>query len=238
MSTEENFIDFKCPYCGELISYPQDAVGFARECFNCQESFVVPEAGTEAGKKIPVPISTPKLVLRRFNASDWKSLMELLSDDVFFRFTDGLQGEEEEHVLSWLDSDHLIKLTTPDQTFRLAMELKDGGKLIGFLGLRVADHMQAEFRINLHRNFQRQGFALEAVKAMLGFCFEEIHLHRVYAGCDSRNTPACRLFEKAGLRREAMFLKNNLVNGEWTDTVYYAQLREEHGNADGDRTKS
>lgn len=238
MSTEENFIDFKCPYCGELVSYPQDAIGFARECFNCLESLIVPEAGTEAGRRIPVPITTPRLVLRRFNASDWKGLMELLSDDEFLGYTDGLQGEGEEHVLHWLESDHHIKLTSPDQTFRLAMELKDGGKLIGFLGLGFVGRLQAALSINLHRNFQRQGFALEALDALLGFCFEGINLHRVYAGCDSRNAPACRLFEKAGLRREGLFLKNEFANGEWTDTAYYALLREEYCDTDDGQTHS
>lgn len=238
MSTEENFIDFKCPYCGALVSYPQDAIGFARECFNCLESFIVPAAGAEAGRRIPVPITTARLVLRRFKANDWKGLMELLPDDEFLGYTDGLEGGDEEHVLRWLESDHVIKLTSPDQTFRLAVELADGGKLIGFLGLRFVDQLQAALSINLHRNFQRQGFALEALDALLGFCFEGINLHRVYAGCDSRNAPACRLFEKAGLRREGLFLKNEFVNGEWTDTAYYAVLREEYSNTDSGRTNS
>jgi RimJ/RimL family protein N-acetyltransferase len=34
--------------------------------------------------------------------------------------------------------------------------------------------------------------------------------------------------EKAGLRREGEFLKNRWLHGEWTDSVYYAALREEY----------
>lgn len=238
MTTEANFIDFKCPYCGELVSYPQDAIGSVRECFNCLESFIVPEVGAETGKRIPVPITTSRLTLRRFNAGDWKGLMELLSDDAFLGYTDGLQGEEEEHVLRWIESDHLIKLTSPDQMFRLAIELRDGGKLIGFLGLRLVGEVQGALSVNLHRNFQRQGFALEALDAFLGFCLEGINLHRVYSWCDSRNGPACRLFEQAGLRREGLFLKNEFANEEWIDTAYYALLREEYCNPEAARTNS
>jgi RimJ/RimL family protein N-acetyltransferase len=33
--------------------------------------------------------------------------------------------------------------------------------------------------ICLNKAYRRQGVGLEAVEAILGFCFEEIHLHRV-----------------------------------------------------------
>jgi aminoglycoside 6'-N-acetyltransferase len=81
----------------------------------------------------------------------------------------------------------------------------------------------------LNHNFQRKGFASEALEALLGFCFEGIKLHRVSAACDSRNTAACRLFDKIGLRREGEFLKDSLLHGEWVDTVHYAALAGERG---------
>ena len=67
---------------------------------------------------------------------------------------------------------------------------------------------------------------------MLGFCLEGIKLHRVSASCDSRNVAACRLFEKLGLRREGEFLKDNMLHGEWVNTVWYAALGEEYGDAE------
>jgi predicted RNA-binding Zn-ribbon protein involved in translation (DUF1610 family) len=56
MTTEfaaENFLDFKCPHCGEVNSFPQDCIGLVRECVNCMDNLIVPEAGGELGKKIP-----------------------------------------------------------------------------------------------------------------------------------------------------------------------------------------
>jgi ribosomal-protein-alanine N-acetyltransferase len=244
MITEEAFIDFTCPECGELNSFPLTRAGMLEECVSCLASLIVPGSSEEAGRSIHVPLVTSRLVLRRFTAHDWKALLELAADDEFLTYTDGLavQGDDEavreEAVLHWLERDHLIKLTTPDQPFRLAIELKDGNKLMGYLRLVFADHqrLQAGFMVNLHRSYQRQGYGSEAVEALLAFCFEDLKLHRVTANFDSGHTAACRLCEKAGLRREAEFVKNYSFDGEWRNTVWFGLLEEEfrghHGNAE------
>jgi len=240
MINEDNFLDFDCPYCGERISFPQTTVGFPQECPNCLESVLVPEAGIEVGPKIPVPITTARLRLRRFAASDWKALLELMSDPEGFCHVDGLPGQEEEEVMRWLEGDGHIKLTTPNQMFHLAIELQDGGKLIGFLGLWFTDaqRLQAMFNISLHKSYQRKGLAREAVDGLLGFCFAGIKLHRVAARCDSRDAAACRLCENVGMRREGEFVKDQLLTeGQWTNSVWYAALEEEYGSADAGGTK-
>lgn len=233
MIDEDHFLDFNCPYCGEKISFPETAAGFAQECPNCMESVIVPEPGNEAGRKIPVPITTTRLRLRRFAVGDWKALLELMSAEEKFIHVDGLPGQEEEEVMRWLEGDGHIKLTTPNQMFHLAIELQEGEKLIGFLGLWITDaqRLQAMFNISLHQDYQRKGFAREAVEGLLGFCFEEIKLHRVAARCDSRHAAACKLCENVGLRREGEFVKDQpLIDGGWSNSVWYAALAEEYGS--------
>jgi RimJ/RimL family protein N-acetyltransferase len=232
MITEESFLDFKCPYCGDPVSFPQDCAGMVRECPSCIESLIVPDDGSEVGRKPPIPITTPRLVLRRLAASDWQDLQALLADEELFRYAEGRPLEEEE-ILHWLESDGHVRLTSPGQPFYLGIQLQDGGKLIGYLRLVFTDaqRLQAALSIYLNRSFQKKGFGLEAVDALLAFCFEGIRLHRVAAGCDSRNTAACRLFESVGLRREGEFLKDNFFNGEWASTAWYAVLGQEYREA-------
>jgi ribosomal-protein-alanine N-acetyltransferase len=237
MITEESFVDFKCPYCGEPVSFPQESAGFAQACPNCTESLIVPDDGSEVGKQIPLPIKTSRLVLRRLVTHDWKDLLELMSDEEFFLYQDGAPLDED-HVLHWLESDAHVKLTTPEQSFYLGLEVQDGGKLIGYLSLTFTDprRLQVTFSIGLNRGFQRQGFALEAVEALLGFCFEGLKLHRVAGWCDSRNVAACRLLEKIGFRREGEFLKNRWVHGEWTNSIWFALLEEDCAETESQAT--
>ena len=233
MITEENFIDFKCPYCDEPVSFPKESAGFVQACPNCTQSLIVPDDDSEVGREIPLPITTPRLVLRRLAASDWKDLLELMSDEEFFRYQDGTPLDED-GVLRWLESDAHVKLTTPDQAFFLGIQVQDGGKLIGYLSLSFTDpqRLQVTFRIGLNRKSHRQGFAQEAVEALLSFCFEGLKLHRVAGWCDSRNTAACRLLEKVGFRKEGEFVKNRWVHGEWTNSIWYAALDEEYLQSD------
>jgi RimJ/RimL family protein N-acetyltransferase len=229
MITEESFLDFKCPYCESPVSFPRESAGSLQACPSCPESLIVPTDGSESGREIPLPITTPRLVLRRLAAGDWRDLLELMSDEEFFRYQDGVPLDEDA-VLRWLESDVHVKLTTPDQPFYLAIQLQEGEKLIGYLSLTFTDaqRLSATFNIGLNRNFQRQGLAHEALGALLGFCFEDLKLHRLTGWCDSRNTAASRLLEKAGLRREGEFVKNRWVHGEWVNSLWYATLEEEY----------
>lgn len=232
--TEDDFIDFSCPYCSDPISFPAQYRGSLQQCPMCFESLLMPDRGGEPGRAIPIPLSTERLTLRRLAPGDWRDLLEIMSDEDTFRYTIG-HPIDEEAVLRWLESDPHVKLTTPDQTFFLGLALRDGGKLIGHAGLRLSapEPLQANATIHLNRSFQKKGYALEAFRAVLKFCFQDIRLHRVAAACDSRNSAAANLLESAGLRREGEFVKDSLIGGEWTNTLHYAVLGEEYSDGCG-----
>ncbi len=232
MITEEDFMDFSCPYCNDTISFPMQQRDSLQQCPMCFESLMAPEKAGSPGRKIAVPFSTERLTLRRLGAADWSDLLEILSDEETFRFIPG-HPLEEDAVLRWLESDAHVKLTTPDQTFFLALTLKEGGKLIGYAALRLStpEPVQANVTLQLNRAFQKQGFGLEAFEGILNFCLQETKLHRVTANCDSRNSAALKLLDRAGLRREGEFVQDSLLHGEWINTVCYAALREEYNEA-------
>ena len=229
MEIDENFIDCKCPCCGEAVSFPEHSARGLEKCPNCSEDFVVPGDGSEVAGKIPLPITTPRLVLRRLAPADWKDLLDFLSDEELFQYVDNYPIGEKE-VLDLLDADQHVKLTTPNSTFCLAIELQPERTVMGIVYLRFTDdvRLQMDVRIYVSRKCQRQGFATEALNAILSFCFAGIGLHRVSAGCDSRNIAACRLTEKAGMRREGELIKDRYLNGEWINSVLYALLNEEY----------
>ncbi len=231
--TEDSFLAFKCPSCGNPVSFPQDTAGHVQECPNCTESVIVPDDGSEAGRPLPFPLATPRLVLRRFQPGDWKDLLEIVSDEEMFRYGEGRPLGEEE-VLGWLETDRHVKLTTANQPFYLGIQLPDGGKLVGYATLSFAEpqRLQAELRVTVGRGHQRTGLATEAVAVLLSFCFDGIALHRVTARCDPRNLAAGRVCDKVGLRREGVFQQDHLLNGEWADTAWYAMLNEEYRAAD------
>jgi RimJ/RimL family protein N-acetyltransferase len=57
---------------------------------------------------------------------------------------------------------------------------------------------------------------------MLRLGFEEIGLHRIVAGCDSRNTASLRVMDRLGMRREAEFVESEYLKGEWVGEIVCA----------------
>jgi RimJ/RimL family protein N-acetyltransferase len=230
MITEESFVDFKCPYCGEAVSFPQSDAGSARACPGCMETVVVPAESTEFGGKPPLPVSASRLVLRRLKSSDWQDLLAFLADEELFRHVEGWPLEEEQ-ILQWLEADAHVKLTSPGQVFCLGIENLADNKVVGYIGMSFTGSHPLQATIGsffLGRSHQHQGLAREALTALLGFCFKGINCHRVSAWCDSRNAAACRLFEHSRMRREAEFVKDRYVKEEWVSTVWYGVLAEEY----------
>ena len=72
------------------------------------------------------------------------------------------------------------------------------------------------------------GYATEAVAAVLQFAFERHDVHRAVAQMDARNDTSARLATRVGMRQEAHFRSDFWSKGEWTDTVIFAVLGSEY----------
>ncbi|HET8666222.1 MAG TPA: GNAT family N-acetyltransferase [Nocardioides sp.] len=72
------------------------------------------------------------------------------------------------------------------------------------------------------------GYATEAVRELLRYCFEDLGVRRVVANCFLGNDASWRLMERLGMRRETHAVAESLHRtGGWLDTVAYALLVEE-----------
>jgi [ribosomal protein S5]-alanine N-acetyltransferase len=216
--TEETFIDFSCPHCGGVASFPVADVGYVRACPTCFGDVIVPSDGSGSGQALPLPLTLERLTLRRFVPADWHGLMACVPDS------------EEESILRWIESDSHVRLTTPGQPFCLGIELREAGKLVGYLSLSFTDgeRLQAMLSFHLHPEYQQQDLLVEAVDGTLGFCFDGIKLHRITAQCSSADTMSSQAFEAAGLRQEAEFVKDTRGPEGWLNSIWFALLEEEY----------
>ena len=122
------------------------------------------------------------------------------------------------------------------------VELVDGAEpaVIGDFMLRVrdawsqrevtdrAENAEAELGWVLDPGHTGSGYATEAVRELLRYCFDEIGVHRVVANCFLANDTSWRLMERVGMRRELHAIGESLHrSGRWLDTVGYALLADE-----------
>lgn len=87
---------------------------------------------------------------------------------------------------------------------------------------------QAELGWVLDPTYTGHGYATEAVRELLRYCFRDLGLRRVTATCLLDNDSCWRLMGRVGMRREAHALREALHrSGRWLDTVTYAILEDE-----------
>lgn len=69
--------------------------------------------------------------------------------------------------------------------------------------------------------FTRQGLTLAAVKALIGFSFRTLALHRLEAACIPENQASRDLLAKAGFAEEGHAKAYLKINGAWRDHVLF-----------------
>lgn len=75
--------------------------------------------------------------------------------------------------------------------------------------------------------FRRQGHTGAAVRAVLGFAFAQIGLHRIEAACLAHNAASRGLLEGVGFTQEGVARRYLRIDGAWRDHVLYALLQDD-----------
>lgn len=175
------------------------------------------------------PIPTERLLLRPFRDDDLSGLLAYQSRPDVARY---LYWEPWDAAAARAALDRRMRqgvIGTPGEAANLAVERRDTGALIGDVMLRWLDgeHRQGEIGFVVHPDHHGRGFAREASEVVLRLGFEGLGLHRLVGRCDARNAASAALMQRLGMRREAHFLQNEWVKGEWTDELVYALLADE-----------
>jgi len=166
-----------------------------------------------------------RLVARRFAAADLPAFIAMRNDPHVARYQswDSYTLPEAEAFLKDMDA------IQPGDTGWFQFALTASGDFIGDLGFRILeDPRLAQIGYTIARTHWGKGYATEAVKAFLDYAFAAFPLHRITASVDPRNPASCRVLEKAGFRREALFRESEWFRGEWADDAIYALLRADH----------
>ncbi len=180
------------------------------------------------------PLRTARLVLRPFTRDDLSALHGLYGREDVIRYL-YWQAQTLDEARAMIERILPMTAIGPDaDQLRLAVCLPGAepgapDQVIGDFSLwrTSREHGQAEIGFVLHPDHHGHGYGLEGMTALLRLAFTDGGLHRVVGRCDARNAPSARLMERLGMRREAHFVENEFVKGEWTDELVYAILDRE-----------
>jgi RimJ/RimL family protein N-acetyltransferase len=175
------------------------------------------------------PLRTPRLTLRPYTAGDFDALYDLQSRPEVTRYL--LYGIRDRAAVraSLEQKISAAVLAEEGSNLTLAVVLPETGTLIGDVMLfwLSREHEQGEIGYVFHPDHGGKGYATEAARVMLRLGFGELGLHRIVGRIDARNAASARVLDRLGMRREAHFVQNEIIKGEWTDEVVYAMLEDE-----------
>lgn len=171
----------------------------------------------------PPTLSTTRLLLRRIAVED--------ADDMYLYSC----REDVTRYLLWdphpdpLYTDKYVRYLQERYAvgdyYDFAVVLRETGRFIGTAGFTSFDlpNRSAEIGYVISPFYQGQGYATEAVRAILSFGFEHCGLSRISAVCMKENRASLRVMEKCGLKREGLLRSAVYAKGAMQD-VYLAAI--------------
>ncbi len=103
---------------------------------------------------------------------------------------------------------------------------KEGSGFVGSIGLNhiYAPAKRASVGYELHRSSWGQGYATEALAAVVEFAHQRLGLHRVEASVVPENAASLRVLQKAGFQREGVLRALGFFGGAFQDLVVCSRL--------------
>lgn len=178
--------------------------------------------------KSSIQIETARLLLRKFVAADFPNYAAYHSrPDVYrYLYAAPLEGVEMERKLLQATE---APFEHNGDTCRFAVVRQSDQVLLGDVVLKLADKAarQAEVGYVFNPEYAGQGYATEAVGALIDLGFRQFEFHRIFARLDVENTASVKVMERLKLRREAHLIENDRFNGVWGSEYIYAVLAQE-----------
>jgi RimJ/RimL family protein N-acetyltransferase len=174
------------------------------------------------------PLETERLTLRPWEDGDFEAFAEIHAapETSQWLYNDPRSREEasahfERKRQSWLDEEG-------DWLSCAGIERATGTLVADFAFHWVSvPHRTGEVGYITAPAHKGKGFAAEGARALLDWAFRDGGFHRVIGRIEARNVASARVLEKLGMRREALFVENEWVKGEWQSESVYAILERE-----------
>ena len=169
-------------------------------------------------------IQTARLILRRFRMEDAQAMFDnWASDDEVTKYLSWPTHENVE--ISRMVLEDWINNYVKDDFYLWAIEFE--GQLVGSISVVYLnnDVEKAHVGYCIGKNWWHKGIMSEALKAIMGFLFDDVGVNRIEACHDPRNPNSGKVMLKCGMRFEGTLRQAGRNNQGVCDESFYALLR-------------
>ncbi|MBE7150722.1 GNAT family N-acetyltransferase [Bacillus mycoides] len=172
-------------------------------------------------------LETERLLLRELTLLDAETMFHYFSKESVIRYFGMDSFENIEQAKTTIQT--FRKRNEEGSVFRWGIEKKGTDQLIGTCGFHLINkhHKRAEIGYELDDTYWGQGYATEALQAMLAYGFETLQFIRIAAVVYIENEASRNLLTKVGFQEEGLLRKYMIQNDVAHDTVVYSLLKED-----------
>ena len=171
-------------------------------------------------------IHTERLIIREFTPKDLEAVHEYASDPEVVRYMPFGPNTVEDSQ-NFLDRAIGRQKEEGRNDFEMAVELREGGRLIGGCRLNKTSTIAAHIGYIFNKEYWGRGYATEVAKALVRHGFTKLGVHRIYATCEPDNIASKRVLEKAGMVLEGRLREDMICHGEYRDSLILGILEQE-----------
>ncbi len=186
-----------------------------------------PPVSNQGGPLIVSTLETNRLLLRELVESDADGLFGIFSSPQAMEYWSFPPLSRPEQAVALIHEARELALSGTG--LQWAIVRRDTGQLIGKCGFNEIRHRHRRGDVSyvLAEAHWGQGFASEALGALMRYGFKALNLHSLEAGITPGNDSSTRMLQRLGFRLEGHIRENYFAGDRFVDSLIYSLLRSE-----------
>jgi ribosomal-protein-alanine N-acetyltransferase len=170
-------------------------------------------------------LTTERLRLRQITHADADSMIAIFGSPEMMRYLSQPPTETHEQavgLIDWFAGNY-------EQQIGIDWAITHDEQMIGMCGLYGWDRENRHVDLGYHviPSYWGQGYATEAAKAIIGWGFYLLDVHRIQADCTDGNIGSERVMLKCGFKYEGLWRESCWEHGRFVDIKQFGLLRRE-----------
>lgn len=171
-------------------------------------------------------LETERLLLRKMELTDARSMYQYFSKDEVTRFYDLETFTSEQEALDLIQG--LFYRYNEKKQIRWGIQLKGHHGIIGSCGFHTLEkeNFKAEIGYELDPDYWGKGIMAETIGQIITYGFQEMGLNRVEAFYNPLNVASHKVLEKNGFQFEGVLKKRFFIKGKFIDAAIAAVVND------------
>lgn len=167
-----------------------------------------------------------KINLRALEPEDLNFLYQIENNESFWEVSHTQTPFSKFLLKQYLENAHLDIFEA--KQLRLIIEENSTKNPIGMIDIFDFNpqHKRAGIGVLIHPDYQQQGFANEALKLIIQYCFIHLNLHQLYANIIVENSKSISLFEKNNFKKVGIKKDWIFSNRKFKDEILFQLIKE------------